>query len=277
MTANTIRLKILPGSLILLSVTKKRCQPSPGASLRNKVVSNHGQNQPGLAPFGPPVSKRILDVGSGESVMWPSLCLMLPLAVHLWAVKTLYFHIVLGCQCKTIKERGKLLDLFVLRRLKGLFGWERDKGMRLFSPSFFWWLKVFGGLLGRNSCQPSSRTSLLSCRIVSVHRLLPDLTCGLPDKQLEELTVYWSWERDIYDLEKRERTGSVRPVPAGFLCLMIQKEMPFLSNMTLFWASFSTFSYNSFQRARKMRRKRLFFHMDWKIGWQNKNWKLPLF
>lgn len=47
--------------------------------------------------------------------------------------------------------------------------------------------------------------------------------------------------------------------------------------MTLLWASFSTFSYNSFQRARKMRRKRLFFHMDWKIGWQNKNWKLPRF
>lgn len=29
-------------------------------------------------------------------------------------------------------------------------------------------------------------------------------------------------------LEKRERTGSERPVPSGFPCLMIQKEMPFL-------------------------------------------------
>lgn len=65
MTANTLRLKILPGSLISLSVKtgkeKKRCQPSPGATLRNKVVSNHGQNQPCLvtAPplFGPPVPK----------------------------------------------------------------------------------------------------------------------------------------------------------------------------------------------------------------------------
>lgn len=47
--------------------------------------------------------------------------------------------------------------------------------------------------------------------------------------------------------------------------------------MKLFWASLSTFSYNVIQRASKMRRKRLFFHMDWKIRWQNKNWKLPLF
>ena len=164
--------------------------------------------------------------------MWPSLSLMLSQAVHLWAVKTLHFHIVLGWQCKTIQEWGKLLDLFVLLRPKGLFGWEKDKGRRLFSPSFlfyfFFRLKVFGGLLGRHSCQPSSRTSLLSCWIVFVHRLLPDWTCGLPDKQLEELTVYWSLEGDFCDLEKRERARSVSPFPAGILCLVIQKEMPFL-------------------------------------------------
>lgn len=204
--------------------------------------------------FGPPVSNRILDIDSGESVMWPSLCLMLPLAVHLWAVKTLYFHIVLGCQCKTIKERRKLLDLFVLRRLKELFGWERDKGRRLFSPLFFWRLKVFGGLLGRNSCQPSSRTSVLSCWIVCVHRLLPDWTCGLPDKQLEELTVYWSLEGDFCDLEKRERENWISKSSPFRTSVPHDSERNAFSQIwCLFWASFKTFSYNNIQRASEMR------------------------
>lgn len=146
---------------------------------------------------------------------------MPPLAVHLWAVKTLQLHIFLGCQCKDDKGvGGKLLDLSVLRRLKGLFGWERDKGRSLSPPPplFFWWLKGFGGPLGRNSCQPSSRTFLLSCWIVCVHRLLPDWTCGLPDKQLEELWVYWSLEGDFYDLEKKNWISKTNPfrIPGSY-------------------------------------------------------------
>lgn len=128
MTANALRLKILSGSLIWLSVTtgkEKRCQPSPGATLRNKVVSNRGQNQLGLAlsrpPLGPPCSKRILDIDSGESVMWPSIGRCLCISE---LSKTLFSH----SSGVPMKELGKLLDLFVLRRLKGLFGWERDKG-----------------------------------------------------------------------------------------------------------------------------------------------------
>lgn len=126
----------------LLQLAKKRCQPSPGAALRNKVVSNHGQNQPSLPPSHPPSS------------LWPSSFkknfghwfwrvshVTLPLFDAATGCASFscqnYFHVVLGCQCKTIKEWGKLLDLFILRRLKGLFGWERDKGRRLFHPLFF--------------------------------------------------------------------------------------------------------------------------------------------
>lgn len=41
--------------------------------------------------------------------------------------------------------------------------------------------------------------------------------------------------------EKRERAGSVRPIPAGFLGLMIQKEKPFLKYDAFFGEVFRHF------------------------------------
>lgn len=97
----------------LSRLAKKRCQPSPGATLGNKVVSNRGQNQSSLAPSTPLLSLAlrfqkeswtlILASQSRDTPPPSPSCLMPPLAVHLWAVKTLQLHIVRGCQCNDDK------------------------------------------------------------------------------------------------------------------------------------------------------------------------------